>query len=48
MVYFDIMHIKNKILYTTKILVSGRLFLIGFIQTVNAIAIILTKIIKKS
>lgn len=42
------MHISIKILYTTKILVSGNLFLVGLIYTMNIIVIILNKIRKKS
>lgn len=41
------MHISIKILYTTKILVSGNLFLVGLIYTMNIIAIILNEIRKK-
>lgn len=47
MVHFYTMRISIKILYTTKILVSGNLFLVGLIYTMNIIAIILNKIWKK-
>lgn len=40
-------HKYQDILYTTKILVSGNLFLVGLIYTMNIIAIILNKIRKK-
>lgn len=41
------MHISNKISYTTKISISGHLFLVGLKYTMNIIAIILNKIRKK-